>query len=111
MNINDTAIQSRFANASKIIRRAGELASVYFSQLSTIVAETKANGQDVVSLADREAEKLIRNLISDAYPEDGLLGEEFGLDDGSSGFTWVVDPIDGTSCFAHGHGTWSVAMD
>ena len=68
MNINDTAIQSRFANASKIIRRAGELASVYFSQLSTIVVETKANGQDVVSLADREVEKLIRNLISDAYP-------------------------------------------
>lgn len=110
MNINDTAIQSRFANASKIIRRAGELASDYFSELSTIVVETKANGQDVVSLADREVEKLIRNLISDAYPEDGFLGEEFGLDDGSSGFTWVVDPIDGTSCFVHGQRNWCVAM-
>ena len=104
------SIHARVEKASGIIREAGELALSYFQRLATLEIETKGNGQDVVSIADRAVEELIRARIAQDYPEDGLLGEEYGLAEGASGFTWVIDPIDGTSCFVHGARTWCVAI-
>jgi fructose-1,6-bisphosphatase/inositol monophosphatase family enzyme len=65
------------------------------------VADLKSSPVDVVTLADRESETLIRSLLHDARPDDGFFGEEAAggiaeQDAGTSGLTWIVDPIDGT---------------
>lgn len=101
---------ARLEAARSIIRDAGTLAMSWFGQLSSLHVESKRDGQDVVSHADREVERLVRERLSCAFPDDGFLGEETGFTPGSSGFSWVVDPIDGTSCFVHGLRSWCVAI-
>lgn len=96
--------------AREAVLEAGALALSYFKDLGSLTIEAKANGQDVVSIADREVEQLLRTRIAAAFPDDGFLGEEFGLTAGTSGFTWVVDPIDGTSPFLHGMPSWCVSV-
>lgn len=64
-------------------------------------AEEKDDGSPV-TIADRTAEKVMRERIAQAFPEDGVIGEEFGSKEGSSPYTWVLDPIDGTKSFIHG---------
>lgn len=97
-----------FAHALTI--EAGALALAHFRNLEALVIEEKKSGQDVVSIADREVEALIRGRIEAAFPDDGFLGEETGLTEGTSGYRWVVDPIDGTSCFLHGYREWCVSV-
>lgn len=60
------------------------------------VAATKSSATDVVTAADREAERLLAAGLRELRPDDGILGEEGASVAGSSGITWVVDPIDGT---------------
>lgn len=60
------------------------------------VAETKSTDTDVVTIMDRRSEDLLRRLILAARPDDGILGEEGADVIGTSGLTWVIDPIDGT---------------
>lgn len=60
------------------------------------VADLKSSPVDVVTAADRECETLIRSLLAEARPDDGFFGEEGAEDAGTSGLTWIVDPIDGT---------------
>ncbi len=63
-----------------------------------------------VTIADREAEALIRRLVSAAFPDDGFLGEEFGDQPGTSGFRWVIDPIDGTKSFIRHIPVWATLI-
>lgn len=74
------------------------------------VAASKSSMTDIVTRADREAEDLIRDAISAARPRDGFLGEESGSGDGSSGLTWVVDPIDGTVNYFYGIPAYAVSV-
>lgn len=67
-------------------------------------------GYDPVTAADREAEAAIRAVLARERPEDGVLGEETGRTEGSSGAVWVVDPIDGTRAFLIGAPTWGVLI-
>jgi histidinol-phosphatase len=69
----------------------------------------KADESPVTAL-DRAAEHAIRTAVRDAFPLDGVLGEEEGLDAGSSGRVWVVDPIDGTRTFAEGIPLWTTLI-
>ncbi len=55
-----------------------------------------------VTIADKKAEEVIRNLISKEFPGHGILGEEFGEENIESEYKWVIDPIDGTKSFIHG---------
>ena len=55
-----------------------------------------------VTLADREAEEAMRRILTAECPRDGIIGEEFGVSDGTSGRQWVLDPIDGTAAFLAG---------
>lgn len=55
-----------------------------------------------VTRADREAEAVMRAAIEKTFPEDGIIGEEFGIKESKSGFNWILDPIDGTSSFIIG---------
>lgn len=67
-------------------------------------------GFDPVTEADREAEKAIRALIRDAFPDHGILGEEFGLENGDARHLWVIDPIDGTRSFIAGTPLWGTLV-
>ncbi len=103
-------LEARLALAEAVAREAGAVALDYFKRRDTLVIETKRDPQDVVSIADREVENLIRARFAEAYPGDGVLGEEYGLTSGTSGFTWVIDPIDGTSPFVNGMPNWCVSI-
>ena len=65
---------------------------------------------DPVTIADRQAEKAMRELIELERPEDGILGEEYPSKTGSTGYTWVLDPIDGTRGYISGAPTWGTLI-
>lgn len=110
MTSHVSSLEARLALAEAVAREAGAMALDYFKRRETLVIETKRDPQDVVSIADREVENLIRGRFNEAYPDDGVLGEEYGLEAGTSGFTWVVDPIDGTSPFINGMPNWCISI-
>lgn len=66
--------------------------------------------QTPVTVADRGAEKVIRELITEAFPEHGIFGEEFGADNKSAEFLWLIDPIDGTKSFVKRYGMFSTQI-
>lgn len=103
-------IDARFALARQIAAQAGALAHEHWTQRGALTIEAKANALDIVSEADRAVERAIRSAVAAAFPGDGVLGEEYGLEAGSSGYTWVADPIDGTVSFLHGMPAWCVSL-
>jgi histidinol phosphatase-like enzyme (inositol monophosphatase family) len=86
-------------------REAGKLTLGHFRSAELGVRH-KADGSPV-TLADTAAEELLRSRVTQAFPEDSIVGEEGSDVVGSSGRTWVMDPIDGTKAFAAGVGTYS----
>ena len=88
---------------------AGSVAQEYFSERGSLVVDQKG-AQDWVSEADRNVETFIRQKIADAWPRDGVFGEEHGVTDGESGFVWVIDPIDGTTNFVNGIPAWTIVL-
>jgi myo-inositol-1(or 4)-monophosphatase len=92
---------------SAIAREAGALLMQYFHQGLKI--EYKGDA-DLVTAADRASEKLIRERISQQFPSHDVLGEEQGLNDQGSDYRWYVDPLDGTTNFAHGYPVFCVSM-
>ncbi len=95
--------------ARSVALQAGELVAARRAA-GIEVAATKSSAEDVVTLADRESEALIRQLLADARPSDAFHGEESGSGSGSSGITWVVDPIDGTVNYLYGIPYYSVSI-
>jgi myo-inositol-1(or 4)-monophosphatase len=92
---------------SAIAREAGALLLHYFHQGLKI--EYKGDA-DLVTAADRAAETLIRERISKLFPSHDVLGEEQGLNDQRGDYRWYVDPLDGTTNFAHGYPVFAVSM-
>jgi histidinol phosphatase-like enzyme (inositol monophosphatase family) len=80
-------------------RRAGEVIMPYYQ--GELGVEAKADGSPV-TLADRAAERELRRLLGERFPDDGVLGEEYGEQPGTSGRRWILDPIDGTKAFVRG---------
>lgn len=74
------------------------------------VVETKSSETDPVSAADRAAEELLVQLLLEARPDDGLLGEEGADRPAASGLRWVLDPLDGTVNYLYGLGGWAVSV-
>jgi myo-inositol-1(or 4)-monophosphatase len=93
-----------------VARDAGALLLERFDGGSERALESKSTPTDLVSEADLASERLIRGRLADARPEDGFLGEEGGGEDGSSGLTWVVDPLDGTVNFLFAIPQWCVSV-
>lgn len=81
-------------------RQAGASTLDYFGS-ERLDVETKGDGTPVTR-ADREAEGILVETIRAAFPDDAILGEEAGARPGTSGRTWILDPIDGTKSFVHG---------
>ena len=96
----DETLKRRLEFAVAIARKAGELTLEYFRQEG--LAVDRKSDDSPVTVADRKAEELLRAKIAETYPEDAILGEEFGEVDGTSGYRWILDPIDGTKSFIHG---------
>jgi len=92
---------------SAIAREAGALLLQYFHQGLKI--EYKGDA-DLVTAADRASEALIRERIKKSFPSHDVLGEEQGLNDQGSDYRWYVDPLDGTTNFAHGYPVFCVSM-
>ncbi|UJP08942.1 inositol monophosphatase [Microbacterium sp. KUDC0406] len=97
------------ALAAEIALEAGELAARRRRE-GVHLAATKSTLADIVTDADREVEALIRDRLATERPDDGFLGEESGAAGGTSGFTWVVDPIDGTVNYSYGIPAYSVSI-
>src|SRR6187200_1816877 len=97
------------ALAIDIAREAGELARRRRSE-GVAIAATKSSIADIVTEADREVEALIRARLVAERPGDGFLGEETDAERGSTGITWVVDPIDGTVNYAYGIPAYAVSI-
>lgn len=93
-------MSKRIDFASRIAGEAGELTLRYFNDPSLII-ERKSD-ESPVTIADRDAELLLRERIEQTFPEDSILGEEFPEKQGTSGYRWILDPIDGTKSFIHG---------
>ena len=91
---------SRLELAKKIAAEAGDLTLRYFYQ-SDLAVERKED-KTPVTVADRGAEEFLRCRIGEAFPDDAILGEEFPEKAGTSGYRWILDPIDGTKSFIHG---------
>ncbi len=103
-------LNSRVEVTHQVIREAGIVAKQFFLDRDKLQVETKSEPQDVVSMADRDVEEMIRGGIRQHFPDDGFLGEEFGLESGTSDWLWVIDPIDGTSCFLNGMHAWCISI-
>ncbi len=82
----------------------------YFRSVDLDAEDKGTSGFDPVTQADRAAERAMRDLLADARPQDGILGEEYGNKPSKTGLTWVLDPIDGTRSFIAGAPTWGVLI-
>lgn len=100
-------MQEFAALANRMADKAGEIIQKHFRQPFDI--ERKGDDSPV-TIADREVEKALREIIEAERPDDGILGEEFGAQDTKSGLTWVIDPIDGTKSFMIGRPTFGTLI-
>jgi len=93
-------LEARLALAVEAAKEAGQITLKYFRH-DDLDVELKCDDTPVTA-ADRHAEKHLRSRIAAAFPDDGILGEELAEQPGTSGFRWILDPIDGTKSFIHG---------
>jgi myo-inositol-1(or 4)-monophosphatase len=105
-------IESRLAFAHRLADAAGAAIRPHFRQRIEIAAKTGSShpGFDPVTEADRGAETAMRMLIRENFPDDGIVGEEYGTTDGESGYVWVLDPLDGTRAFIAGMPMWGTLI-
>ena len=100
-------MQEFIALANMLADAAGEIVQTYYRQ----PFDVERKGDDSpVTIADRAVETRLREIIEDARPQDGILGEEFGKKESQSGLTWVLDPIDGTKSFMIGRATFGTLI-
>jgi len=107
MTIDIHELKQTLDFAVGIAREAGAITLQYFK--GSFAAERKADNS-FVTIADREAERFLRQMIEEAFPDDAILGEEEGGKSGTSGRRWILDPIDGTYSFVHGVPLYAVLI-
>ncbi len=95
--------RDELVQAARVAERAADRARrETLSRFRAVEVETKSDGSPVTE-ADRAAERAIRAVLQESYPDFGILGEEYGAQDVSDGRPcWVIDPIDGTICYSRG---------
>jgi histidinol phosphatase-like enzyme (inositol monophosphatase family) len=102
-------LESYVATAHALAERAGEVILPHFR--SGVAVDDKGGGAfDPVTVADRDAEAAIREILSAAYPGHGVVGEEFEDTQTDADFCWIVDPIDGTRSFIMGQPLWGTLI-
>jgi histidinol-phosphatase len=99
--------RNRYEVAVEAARLAGDLALGYYDRDIDIIWKQDASP---VTIADRDAEALLRSKLLEQFPADGFLGEESGDTPGTSGFRWIIDPVDGTRSFVRGIPLWATLV-
>ena len=94
--------------AVRSVREGGRVILMYFDQLDRLEYSSKGRN-DYVSQADVEAERAVLDVLTRAYPDHGIIAEESGEREGSE-YTWVIDPLDGTTNFLHGFPMFAVSV-
>lgn len=108
--MTSTIPKSHAALSHRLADAARQAILPYFRS-DMLATDNKASaGFDPVTVADRAAERAMRDILEREVPEDGILGEEFGPKPSESGLTWILDPIDGTRGFVAGTPTWGVLV-
>jgi histidinol-phosphatase len=104
MSLSESGIlDERIAPAADLARLTGNIALQHYR--SNLAIETKADGSPV-TIADRAAETAARGWVQRHFPDDGVLGEEFGEERPQARRRWIIDPIDGTKSFVRGTPLW-----
>ena len=107
----DETIRGALIGAAHDMADAARAAILPHFRARDLIDDNKeTDGYDPVTVADRAAELAMRDVLARLRPDDGILGEEFGAVTGSTGLTWVLDPIDGTRGFVSGTPTWGVLI-
>jgi myo-inositol-1(or 4)-monophosphatase len=92
------------------IRAARAAGRVHLKRLSRISFARKSNAIDLVTEADREAETAAIEVLQRAFPAHSILAEESGISDGAGEHRWIIDPLDGTTNFAHSYPQFCVSI-
>ncbi len=106
--MNDSQRVTERLNFAKIIAfEAGKILMGHFGHLAGYDFKGKI---DLVSAADRASEDFLKARLQERFPDDAMLAEESGASPGKSDFTWIIDPLDGTTNFVHGHPMFAVSL-
>ncbi|MCB2127886.1 MAG: inositol monophosphatase family protein [Rhodobacteraceae bacterium] len=105
------AEKTDIVKTAHMLADAARVATLEHFRSEELTAENKVTTHfDPVTIADRAAEKQMREILAKRRPSDSILGEEYGATTGTSGLTWVLDPIDGTRGYMSGSPTWGVLI-
>lgn len=111
MMLDDPQLQNDLIATAHALADAARAATLEHFRAAGLTADNKeVGGFDPVTAADREAEAAMRAVLAESRPGDAVLGEEFGSRAGTTGLTWVLDPVDGTRAFLSGTPTWGVLI-
>ncbi|HLW65035.1 MAG TPA: inositol monophosphatase family protein [Gemmataceae bacterium] len=99
--------RTRYDMAIEAARKAGQHALSYFDRGVSVEWKTD---RSPVTVADRESETILRETLLGAFPNDSFLGEEFGNQPGTSGYRWIIDPVDGTRSFVRNIPLWATLV-
>jgi histidinol-phosphatase len=105
----DESVETDLELAQRAALTGAAEALRHFAVIADLPRETKKDGS-VVTLADRAVERVIREVLTAARPDDAILGEEQGETTGGTGRRWIIDPIDGTALFVRGDPRWLVLI-
>ena len=108
---HDSDLSADLVATAHLLADAARKATLLHFRKPDLLADTKEEAWfDPVTVADRLSEERMRAILAQRRPDDGILGEEFGPKAGTSGLTWVLDPIDGTRGYLSGTPTWGVLI-
>ena len=108
--LDQQELQQALQFSIKLAEQSGSIARQYFRRTLSIDNKAGEGDFDPVTQADKEIEAYIRKQISEAYPTYGIVGEEFGNEEGTESCTWFVDPIDGTAGYMIGSPMWGTLI-
>ena len=108
--LTEQDIEAALAFAGRLSACAAEVTLPLFRALKDVENKEEGDAYDPVTEADRGAETAMRALIEAERPEDGILGEEHGTKASENGYTWVLDPVDGTRAFVAGLPVWTTLI-
>lgn len=107
----DKQTQAELVNVAHALADAARPVTLAHFRTASLATDSKDHNRfDPVTAADRGAEQAMRDVLGKLRPQDGIFGEEFGHEVGTSGLTWYLDPIDGTRGFISGTPTWGVLI-
>ena len=108
MTTGDTDLAALRQLAVDLATEAGDVIAEHHGRAAPV--GVKSSRTDLVTAADRAAESLITSRLARARPHDAIVGEEGASRTGTSGITWFIDPIDGTTNFVYGHPGYAVSV-